>query len=274
MTEGGSADYIFAVMMRAPQSGFNIKDLGSREMKKAAILISAIGFCALIGICQEKTNGVRGDPEAIKEARAMVETMGGMEIWAQLKSVHFVHEWYPYYRRDSYIENEILDLTGPRSWVEMKSEVYHRLRAYSPEHRYWNVVNGEFSYAEEKALTDALERAPYSIYRIARAVAIEDPHYEIRFGKGDIPRSRRLEFYGTDGIMHGWIILNARKEPLVWATTQYRYTFGPMKRFGNLRVPSWAVYDNGATLYEMISLRGSDQAPDLALFQPPPEYRK
>jgi hypothetical protein len=74
--------------------------------------------------------------------------------------------------------------------------------------------------------------------------------------------------------MHGWIILNAKKEPRVWATTQYRYTFGPMKRFGNLRVPNWAVYENGVTLYEMISLKGSNKPPDLSLFQPLPEYRK
>jgi hypothetical protein len=104
--------------------------------------------------------------------------------------------------------------------------------------------------------------------------AIGDPHYEIRFGKGDIRGSRRLELYGPDGIMHGWIILNARKEPLVWATTQYRYTFGPMKRFGNLRVPNWAVYENGGTMYEMISLEGSNQPPDPSLFQPHPEYRE
>jgi hypothetical protein len=71
--------------------------------------------------------------------------------------------------------------------------------------------------------------------------------------------------------MHGWIILNFRREPLVWATTQYRYTFGPMKQFGNLRVPNWAVYENGVTMYEMISLIGSNQSPDLSLFSPPAE---
>jgi hypothetical protein len=116
---------------------------------------------------------------------------------------------------DSYIENEILDLTGPRSWVEMKSEIYNRLRAYSPEHTYWSVENGEFSYADEEAFNNAMERAPYSIYRIARGVARGDHYYEIRFGEGDIPGSRRLEFYGPDEILHGWIILNVRKEPLV-----------------------------------------------------------
>jgi len=242
-------------------------------MKKAVSVIFVLLFLGQIGFGQDNTEGVRGDAEAIAEAKAMVESMGGMQIWAQLKSVHFVHEWFPYHRIDSYIENEILDLTGPRSWVEMKSEVYHRLRAYSPEHKYWNVVNGKFSYADEKALASHMERAPYSIYRIARGIAIGDPYYEIKLGKGDIPRSRRLEFYGPDAILHGWIILNAKKEPLVWATTQYRYTFGPMKRFGNLRVPNWAVYDNGGTMYEMISLKGSNQAPDSSLFQPPPEHR-
>ena len=134
-------------------------------MNKVLIVIIAISFLIQIGFAQEKLEGVRGDADA----EAMVETMGGMEIWAQLKSVHFVHEWWPYHRVDSYIENEILDLTGPRSWVEMKSEIYHRLRAYSPEHKYWNVVNGKFSYAKKEALLNAMERAPYSIYRIARA---------------------------------------------------------------------------------------------------------
>lgn len=240
-------------------------------MKHLSIAAYLILLLAHSGIAQEKSEGIRGDAAAIAEAEAMVEAMGGMGIWAQLKSVHFVHEWFPMNRIDSYIENEILDLTGPRSWVEMKSEIYHRIRAYSPEFKYWSVLNGEFSYANEDALNNALERAPYSLYRIARAVAIGDPHYEIRFGQGAIPYSRRLEFYGTDGELHGWIILNARKEPLVWATTQYRYTFGPMKRFGNLRVPDWAVYENGFTKYEMISLTGSNQPLDQSLFKAPAE---
>ncbi len=242
-------------------------------MQRLLVLIMVLSSWAQ-AIAQQAVPGVRGEPEAIADAEAMVETMGGVEIWAQLKSVHFVHEWYPWYRVDAYVENEILDLTGPRSWVEMKSEIYHRVRAYSPEHRYWSLLNGEFSFADEEHLKNALERAPYSIYRIARAVAIGDPYYEIRFGEGDIPRSRRLEFYGPDGGMHGWIILNARKEPIVWATSQYRYTFGPLRRFGNLRVPDWAVYENGITCYQMISLVGSNQAPDEELFMPPAEFRE
>jgi hypothetical protein len=218
--------------------------------------------------------GIRGDSAAIAEAEAMVETMGGMTIWARLKSVHFVHEWYPWHREDSYVENEILDLTGPRSWADRKSEINHAIRAYSPEGKRWDVDNGEIAYAGEERLARDLERAPFNFYRLVRAVAVGDPYYEIRFGEGDIPGTRRLDFAGPTGVVGGWIILNARKEPIVKATTEYRYTLGPLKRFGNLRVPAWGVYDNGATRYEMISVSGNSEAPDKSLFLPPPRFKK
>jgi hypothetical protein len=220
---------------------------------------------------QAAAESIRGDPAAVIEAEAMVETMGGMEIWAQLKSVRFVHEWYPWHRIDSYVENEVLDLTGPRSWVDMKSEIDHRIRAYSREGRYWSVQNGEFAYGSEELFEDAMERAPFNFYRLVRAVAIGDPYYEIRFGEGDIPETRRLEFYGPDGGLGGWIILNARKEPIVKATTQYRYTLGPLRRFGNLWVPAWGVYEDGFTRYEMVSVTGDNRPPDPSLFLPPSE---
>lgn len=226
-----------------------------------------------MGFAQDDAKGIRGDSAAIAEAEAMVETMGGITIWTQLKSLHFVHQWYPWHRMDSYVENEILDLTGPRSWVERKSEINHAMRAYSPEGKRWSVDNGEFAYASEAALENDLKRAPFNFYRLVRGIAVGDPYYEVRFGEGDIPGSRRLEFYGPDGVLGGWIILNARKEPIVKATREYRYTLGPLKRFGNLRVPAWGVYDNGTTRYEMLSLKGDSQPPDSSLFLPPAEFR-
>ena len=56
---------------------------------------------------------------------------------------------------------------------------------------------------------------------------------------------------------------------MIWATTQYQYVFGPLKRFGNLWVPNWATTSNGLVRYEMISLEGSRERPDPDLFSPP-----
>lgn len=51
---------------------------------------------------------------------------------------------------------------------------------------------------------------------------------------------------------------------------EFKYTFGPMERYGDLRVPKWATTGNGAVTYEMISLTGDNRAPDTAPFAPPP----
>ena len=108
--------------------------------------------------------------------------MSKLAIWRDLEAVHFVHEWDIVNRHDRYLENEILDLTGPRSYVTMESEIYSRVRAYSPEHRYWSVTNDEFEYGDDEALANAMERAPYSIYRLAQAIARGDSDLEVGFG--------------------------------------------------------------------------------------------
>ncbi len=214
-------------------------------------------------------SGLRGDPAAIADARAMVETMGGAAVWRDLGSLHFVHEWFPWDRSDSYVENEILDMTGPRSSADRRSEVRHDVRVYSPENGRWTMRNGEFARGTREQLDADLARAPFNFYRLVKGVAADDPFYEVRFGQGDIPGTRRLEFRGPDGSLGGWVILNTRKEPIVKATPIYRYTLGPLKRFGNLRIPAWGVYDNGYTRYQMISLAGDREPPPRATFQPP-----
>jgi hypothetical protein len=52
-------------------------------MRSLLILILLIMLLSIPGVAQESTKGVRGDPEAIAEAEAMVGSMGGMEIWGR-----------------------------------------------------------------------------------------------------------------------------------------------------------------------------------------------
>ena len=203
-------------------------------------------------------------------SRQWVESKFGKQI----KKLHFVHEWHPVNRIDTYIENEILDLTSPSSWVQRKSEISETIRAYSQEGKYWTIRDGIFEYGNEDLWKASIARAPFNFYHLVRGIAINDPFYEIQYGKSDIPNTQQLEFYGPDGIIRGWIILNAKMEPIVKATPAYRYTLGPLNRFGNLWVPNWGVYDTGYTRYEMISLAGSNQPPDSSFFLPPSEFGK
>jgi len=241
-------------------------------MRVVLLVVCIAAYLSLPTFAEAAAGGLRGDPAAIAEAEAMVGAMGGMEVWSRLESIHFVHRWYPWNRVDSYVENEFLDLTGPRSRAERDSELHHQLRVYSPEGGHWTVTDGEFASSGEERLAGALRRAPFNFYRLVRAVACGDPFYEVRFGEGDIPGTRRLEFRGPDGELGGWVILDARGHPIVKATPEYRYTLGPLAQFGNLRVPAWGVYDNGTTRYEMISVDADAAPPDRSLFLPPPAH--
>ncbi|MDH3215297.1 MAG: hypothetical protein OEN01_03280 [Candidatus Krumholzibacteria bacterium] len=261
--------------MKVLMNPFGSMNRKQQSLATAFALALLILFSSVKCVLAQEATGLRGDPAAISDAEAMVDAMGGLAVWRELRSVHFVHEWDIFSRPDIYLENEILDLTGPRSYVTMESETYRRVRAYSPEHRYWNIVNGVFSYASDDAFEKAMERAPYSVYRLARAIARGDDYYHVGFGPmRGMPETQALEFRGADNEIHGWILLNTRKEPVVWATTQYSYSFGPLKQFGNLRVPNWAVTGGGRVRYEMVSLTGSNQQPDSTLFTPPVEFRE
>jgi hypothetical protein len=251
------------------------KQIARRQVRRHPQLRQWLAVALLLaGLTQQlpaqETGGLRGDAAAITDARAMVEKMGGMAIWRNTKSVHFVHEWDVMNRPDRYLEHEILDLTGPRSWVSMDSELSGTTRAYSPEHGYWRLADGELTRGDAQMLENAMERAPYSLYRLAYAIARGDGYYEV--GYGPLPNPRGLDaltFSGPDGVIRGWVLLNARKEPIVWATSQYEYVLGPLARFGNLWVPDWATTSGGLIRYEMVSLTGSPQRPDLVLFTLP-----
>ena len=235
--------------------------------------LSVIGACLGTALAvpsgRAVGQGLRGDPAAIAAAESMVEAMGGAAVWAGMQSIHFVTEWHPWNRPDSYVENEILDLTGPRSWADRKSEIHRETRAYSPEGGRWTMTDGELTMAAPEQLEVDLARAPFNFYHLVHAVAVGDSWYAVRFGPGDIPGTRRLEFSGPDGIMGGWVILDIRGAPVVKATPVYRYTLGPLTRFGNLRLPAWGVYDNGTTRYDLRSASGDRQPPDRSLFLPP-----
>ena len=82
--------------------------------KLAQVILLCIAVLPTLPLSAEEAMGLRGDPAAIADARAMVETMGGLAVWRDTQSVHFVHEWDFVNRPDRYLEHEILDLTGPR----------------------------------------------------------------------------------------------------------------------------------------------------------------
>ncbi len=232
---------------------------------KRKVLVSLFSLIIFIGYTQ---NDAQSDTTVAKTcAHDLLKNMGGKNLWEKMTYVKFQHVWYPI-NKESYIEDEIIDLVEIRSWVQMKSEVYKRIRAYSKENGYWSITNGVMSKANEMSLQNAIKRGPYNFYRILKAIATNNSRYEFKIGESEIPAAQALEIY-YDGEYGGKIILNGRMEPLVWETMQYKYTFGPLRKYGNLSHPAWAVYNNGSYMYEMISLFGFAEELDSTIFIAP-----
>jgi hypothetical protein len=57
----------------------------------------------------------------------------------------------------------------------------HLFPVLSPEHRYWSITDGAFEYGGDESLSRTMERAPFSIYRLARAIARDDSDVEVRY---------------------------------------------------------------------------------------------
>jgi hypothetical protein len=83
----------------------------------------------------------------------------------------------PWNRSDSYVETETLDLTGPRSHADRKSEINHQIRAYSPEGGGGRTQNGELALSSPEALAADHARAPFNFFHLVSAVAKDDLFY-------------------------------------------------------------------------------------------------
>lgn len=232
------------------------------------LVAALILFSAFTAKAEDGLTGIRGSPEAIAKAQGMVEAMGGLYIWKELKTLYFEHRWFHLEAKDIILETEVIALTESASYFKMESEVYFQARAYTPTAG-WRLRFNEFTRTTDEEAKANAHRARFNLYRIARGIAVGDPFFEVRLGEGG-----RLDFYDSEGTFHTWVKLNGWNEPVVWWTEDFRYTFGPMESYGNIRVPAWAVYDEAIWRYEMVSLTGSRDEPDPDVFLPPEPYRE
>jgi len=241
------------------------------RMDVSKLFLGCIVIILLVDISTLKAqDSAKGDSTALEATMALIDHMGGKDVWSQLSQIKFQHRWYPV-NRESYLEDEVIDLTNIRSWVRMKNDSYERVRAYSPEYGYWSWTNGNLVQNNEASWESAKARGPFNIYRFLRELSLGNTRYELKMGDSDIPTAKKIEIH-FDGVYGGSITVNYDFEPLVWETMDYTYTFGPMESYGNIRHPKWAIYNKGSFRYEIITVKGSKKATEMTLYKLPDEY--
>src|SRR6056297_880038 len=90
------------------------------RMDVSKLFLGCIVIILLVDISTLKAqDSAKGDSTALEATMALIDHMGGKDVWSQLSQIKFQHRWYPV-NRESYLEDEVIDLTNIRSWVRMK----------------------------------------------------------------------------------------------------------------------------------------------------------
>jgi hypothetical protein len=198
----------------------------------------------------------------------MVENVGGKELWAQLRSLHLKQRFYVTFWKESIIHQEWIDFETERLYVTIENERLDHTRAYDSTGG-WFLRDGEFERFTDDHL--ALERGFWKrdMFRSFHLMASDDPSIELRMNGED-----RLEVYENGGEILCWFKLSPSNEPILWgaAVGDYpiEFIFGPLRRYGNIRVPAWGGFTDGSWRFDMLQARGSVKPPPVS-YAPPQE---
>lgn len=208
-----------------------------------------------------------GEPAAIERARQMVERVGGRHVWSQLASLQLTQRFHLYSRPESIVHVEWIDFKAPRIHVTIESELTRRQRAYD-DRGGWFLRDGTMTRFTDAELANERAFWKRDMFRMFHLIAAEDPGIELRLNG-----EHRLEVYERgSGELLCWFRLNLANEPVLWGAgvgeESLEFLFGPLKQYGNIRVPSWGGFTDGSWRFDMLDARASALPPPVS-YDPP-----
>jgi hypothetical protein len=208
------------------------------------LLTSIVGAHAVAG-----KGEIRGDPDAVSRANALLEQVGGRSRWAGARS--FYAKEHAYLRSGEVATVEV--------WRDFEM-ITRRFTLHSPSRRIeevtgvssgWEQRDGKirvWSEAELAEETQGLVQEPYFVYH--------------RLAKGDqalrvaLEGTNKLNVYDAAGKLLCWFVLDDQNNPMSWgnfykgAINQHWY--GPLHRVGPVRLPKWGSAADGRWRFEYV----------------------
>lgn len=188
---------------------------------------------------------LQGDAEAIALADEMVAAMGGREAWATAAWLHAKERAFSLNHKNA-LKHEAwrgLQIQGARYRVKSDEIAYEQ--AWTTE-RGARVLNGEYLEFDEERLADEVNFWPREIYTMYHRFAVGDDALRLIKEEG---RSFRVEHAETAAPM-GRFSISPEGGPVVWSSgdtdDDVTYVYGPLKSFGEIKLPAWGAQTNGA----------------------------
>lgn len=216
---------------------------------------------------------VQGEPETIKTVHAVVDRVGGRDVWANARSLYAKLKGYPSDSPSGGIEEVWTDFDRPDVHFTFRTSNRKTTRVTRADSG-WTLRDDEFSELTRERARQFAEFWARSEYVLYHRMAKGDPTLRVVKASGD-----RLEFFDAEsGEGIGWFQLNSENEVVKWRApfaedVVIEYVFGPFIDFGDIRMPKWGAQTNGNFRFENLDFKISQDPPPVS-FDPPPASGK
>jgi len=208
---------------------------------------------------------MKGDEEAIALADQLVESIGGKELWSQIRSLH-VFEKSRSPRGDGIVGEFWRDLQVPRERYTLTNRDGLKVEFWWDDRGVWQILNGEQN--EDLPANLHAEVTAYwqgEIYVMFHRLAKEDSALRLdknddnSFTAFDEKLDRRLGTFwvNEDGDLYRWRHDDGTE-----------YIYGPHRQFGEISFPDWGSQVDGSWSFYYIEVRWSTEEPQVSYDAP------
>lgn len=210
---------------------------------------------------------MHGDAEAIAMAGQIVESIGGRQVWSEIRSLHMIEKTRTL-NGDGVIGEFWRDLEVPRERYVLRNRKGLEIEFWWSDKGVWQRQNGKLNTRLPEGLhaevTSYWAGEIYVMYR-KFAVGDDDLHLVKNEDNSFTAHSRSQErelgtfWLNADGHLYRWRHQDGTE-----------YIYGPHRQFGAISFPDWGTQVDGSWTFYYVEVVGSPDAPVVS-FDPPEE---
>lgn len=235
-------------------------------MKSTLPLLLALGLlaCAPASLAAELPASAAETPAA--RVDRLLTAVGGRAAWARARFVHVQASHHELTIPDAFVNQIWNDFTAPRVRLAAKIDGVDRIRALDGT-RGWRLREGKPQDLTAEQIASEHAWWESNVYRTLHRLAVNDPDLTAR-----CVGENRLEIFRRDGKRLNWLLLNARGEPVRFATwdSETASIFGPLvAEPSGVKHPKWGTSADGSFRFEITGFHIAESVPAGVSFSRP-----
>ena len=159
------------------------------------MLVLLTAFFTGCGSGHEKIE-IKGDAQAVRMAQTMMDTLGGLQRWAKIKSVYIRTFNYESAKDENYVLEEWLDLDRPRVYNRQVKDGTFEIKILDGNDG-WVIHGGKIDLLPSSSITNLLDWHEHFLMTVLKDLAIGGENCELKLnGQNRFDLYRNGKFLG------------------------------------------------------------------------------